>query len=154
MRGGAVCVATALAKGPDMFILKSIPTHAYLFAIFNFLAFGYLEPIGLGLQTVLMELVLPSGGAIFPTVSDLLLVIGVLLMYVEIVKATGTSAVSIFEHVFSTFVFIAYLIEFLLVPLAANVTFGLLMMMALLDVVAGFTVTLYTTRRNLNIGTE
>ena len=137
-----------------MFILKSIPTHAYLFFVFNLLAFGYFEGIGLNLDTVLLEVVLPSAGAILPTVSDLLLAIGIFLLYVEIVKATGTTAASIFEHVFSTFVFIAYLIEFLLVQAAADVTFGLLMLMALLDVVAGFTVTLYTTRRNLNIASD
>ena len=137
-----------------MFLFRSIPTHAYLFFVFNMLAFGYFEGVGLNLSTVLVEIVLPSAGTIYPTVSDLLLAMGIFLLYIEIVKATGTSAVSIFEHVFSTFVFIAYLIEFLLVQSAANVTFGLLMLMALLDVVAGFTVTLYTTRRNLNIASD
>jgi len=49
-------------------------------------------------------------------------------------------------------VFIACLLEFLMVPEAGNSVFGLIVVMCLVDVIAGFTVTIAAARRDLSLG--
>jgi hypothetical protein len=49
-------------------------------------------------------------------------------------------------------VFIACLIEFILVPRAATSPFFFIMIAALIDVIAGYTIGIRTARRDLSIG--
>ncbi len=49
-------------------------------------------------------------------------------------------------------VFIAYLVEFLLVRDAATQTFFILMTIAFLDVIGGFTISIRTAGRDVSIG--
>jgi hypothetical protein len=71
--------------------------------------------------------------------------------YIEIFKATRPNNFSILDHVFSLLVFIAFLIEFIAFPQAGNSTFFLITLMAFIDVVAGFTVTISTARRDIGL---
>ena len=63
--------------------------------------------------------------------------LALLLLFVEIVKATRTTNVSIVDHLLSTFVFVAFLVEFLLVRAAAHPVFFTLMVISLVDVSGG-----------------
>jgi hypothetical protein len=49
-------------------------------------------------------------------------------------------------------VFVACLIEFLMTPLAANSVFFMIMIAALIDVVAGYTIGIRVARRDLTLG--
>lgn len=88
------------------------------------------------------------------TMGDLLLIAALLLLFIEVLKATRTGASSIVDHLLSTGVFIACLVEFLLVPQAATSTFFVLMAMTLFDVVAGFSVTIRGARRDFGVGPD
>lgn len=79
---------------------------------------------------------------------DLMIVAGLVCLFVEIVKATRTSAPTIVDHSMSLGVFILYLIEFLTVAGAATSVFFILMVIALIDVVGGFTITIRGARRD------
>lgn len=79
---------------------------------------------------------------------DLLIVAALVCLFVEIVKATRTSAPTIVDHTMSLGVFIVYLIEFLAVAGAATSVFFILMVIALIDVVGGFTITIRGARRD------
>jgi hypothetical protein len=81
---------------------------------------------------------------------DLVVVSGLFLLYVEIFKATRTSNASIVDHVASLAVFVVALVEFLLLPRFAHGAFLALLVMCLIDVIAGFTVTLSSARRDFN----
>ena len=70
------------------------------------------------------------------------------MQLVEIVKATRTSAPTIVDHAMSLAVFIGYLVEFLTVAGAATSVFFILMAIALIDVVGGFTITIRGARRD------
>ncbi|MEK7990249.1 MAG: hypothetical protein VSS52_004530 [Thiotrichaceae bacterium] len=83
-----------------------------------------------------------------PTMSDLLIILGVVFLYVEIFKSTRTGTTSIIEHGISMGTFLAFLIIFLTVKDAGSSTFLILTLMSLLDVVGGFTVTISTARRD------
>jgi hypothetical protein len=84
--------------------------------------------------------------------SDLLLGIGMILFFFEMLKATRYSKSTIIDHMLSMVVFVIFLIELLVVPAAGTAMFLLLTLMSLLDVVAGFTVTISTSRRDIAIG--
>jgi hypothetical protein len=94
---------------------------------------------------------LPSGATWSFTVNDLLLLLGVIALYFEVLKATRTSQASVLDHILSLFSFVACLIGFLLVPGLGTSTFMIIMIMALFDVIAGFTVTISTARRDFSI---
>ena len=74
-----------------------------------------------------------SGGIWTMTLGDALIVLTLVFLFVEIVKSTRTSNVSIIDHLLSTFVFVAYLVEFLLVQGAAHQVFFILMVITLID---------------------
>jgi hypothetical protein len=92
-----------------------------------------------------------SGGIFSLSVGDLLIVVALLLLFVEIVKSTRTSSTSIVDHLLSTFVFVAFVVEFLLVKSAAHSVFFTLMVIALVDVLAGFSVSLRSAGRDVNV---
>ena len=79
---------------------------------------------------------------------DLLIVAALVCLFVEIVKATRTSAPTIVDHAMSLAVFVVHLIEFLTVAGAATSVFFILMVIALIDVVGGFTITIRGARRD------
>ena len=66
-------------------------------------------------------------------------------------KSTRTSNASVLDHLLSTFVFVAFLVEFLLVRGAAHPVFFVLMVIALIDVLAGFSVSLRSAGRDISI---
>ncbi|TIO09710.1 hypothetical protein [Mesorhizobium sp.] len=92
-----------------------------------------------------------SGGVFSMTLGDLIVLIGLLLFFVEIVKSTRTTNASIMDHLLSTFVFVAFLVEFLLVKGAAHSVFFTLMVIALVDVLAGFSVSMRAASRDINM---
>ncbi len=91
-----------------------------------------------------------SGGQWTMTLGDALVVLTLVLLFVEIVKSTRTTNTSLADHLLSTFVFIAYLVEFLLVQGAAHHIFFTLMVITLVDVLAGFSVSLRAAGRDVN----
>ncbi|TIL81117.1 MAG: hypothetical protein E5Y81_04230, partial [Mesorhizobium sp.] len=85
------------------------------------------------------------------TLGDLIVLIGLLLFFVEILKSTRTTSASIMDHLLSTFVFVAFLVEFLLVKGAAHSVFFILMVIALVDVLAGFSVSMRAASRDITM---
>lgn len=102
--------------------------------------------------TEIFSMGMMSGGVWSMTLGDGLVVVALVLLFVEIVKSTRTSNASIIDHLLSTFVFIAYLVEFLLVRAAAHSVFFTLMVIAAIDVLAGFSVSLRSAGRDVNLG--
>ena len=100
----------------------------------------------------LFSISMMSGGTWRMDVGDGLLVLGLVFLFIEVLKATRTSRVSVIDHVLSTVVFILYLVEFLLVPAAAHPVFFLLGLMALIDLMAGFSVTIRSAGRDVSLG--
>lgn len=86
------------------------------------------------------------------TWGDLMVVFGVVCLFGEVLKSTNTSSRAIVNHILSTLVFIAYLVEFLVVGFAAESVFFILMVLALFDVLAGLTISIKAARRDLAMG--
>ena len=92
-----------------------------------------------------------SGARWVMEVKDLFIVVALLLLFFEILKATRTGPGSILDHAASTLLFIVCLIEFLIVPKAATSVFFLMTVITLIDVIAGFSVTIRAARRDFAV---
>lgn len=131
-----------------MFLI-GIPLLIIPFAIYNMVAF--LMP-GLGWTDRIATVQMMSGASWTITPEDALVTLAILLLFVEIFKATrGTSSRGIVDHMLSMFLFVVMLVEFLLVPQAATSTFFLLMIISFVDVVGGFTITARAARRDIAV---
>ena len=86
------------------------------------------------------------------TPGDLLLLLSLILLFVELLKSTSTGRSAIANHALSLVVFIVCMFEFLLFAPFATSVFFLITVMALLDVLAGFIVTIVTARRDIAVG--
>ncbi|HFC04480.1 MAG TPA: hypothetical protein ENJ55_02130 [Rhizobiales bacterium] len=86
------------------------------------------------------------------TGGDVLIIVGLGLLFLEVIKAASIGTATILDHILSTAVFIAGLIEFLLVKQAGTAVFLILVIMCLIDVVAGYSVSIRSARRDVNFG--
>ncbi len=84
------------------------------------------------------------------TLADLIILVALALLFIEIIKSTRTSNASVIDHLLSTFVFVAFLVEFLLVEQAATSLFFALTAISLFDVLSGFTVSIRAAGRDVN----
>ncbi|MFN3512901.1 MAG: hypothetical protein ACK41C_07650 [Phenylobacterium sp.] len=86
------------------------------------------------------------------SLGDVLLGVGLIVLFVELLKSTESRGAAIVNHALSMLLFIACLVEFLLFPAFATSVFFLLGVMVLLDVLAGFIVTIVAARRDIDFG--
>ena len=129
----------------------AIPLLIVPFVLYNL---GLLGLFGGGDDPWMIEMFsirMMSGGVFSMTLGILMIVIALLLFFIEIVKSTRTSNASVIDHLLSTFVFVAFLVEFLLVKGAAHSVFFTLMVIALFDVLAGFSVSMRSASRDINL---
>jgi hypothetical protein len=90
-----------------------------------------------------------SGDMWTVTLSDIVLVLSLGLLFIETIKATRTTARAILNHALSMLTFAAALVEFILLKGFATSTFFLITAMCLFDVVAGYTISVVAARRDL-----
>ena len=92
-----------------------------------------------------------SGGVWQISWGDLLIALSILLLFAEILKSTRIGTRGIVDHMLSMLLFIAMIVEFLLIERAATSTFFLLLTTAFVDVLGGFTVSVRTAQRDIGI---
>jgi hypothetical protein len=118
------------------------------FAVYNMIAF--LTP-GVGWTAPVTTVHMMSGQDWVLTWEDLLIAFAILLLWVEIIKSTRIGMRSVMDHILAMALFIAMLVEFLLVKQAGTSTFFLLMMIALVDVLGGFIIGMRAGRRQVEV---
>src|SRR6204780_1936783 len=132
-----------------MFVL-GFPLLLIPFAVYNMIAF--LTP-GVGWTTPVTSVHMMSGEDWVVTWEDMLLAFSILLLAIEILKSTRMGMRSIVDHVLAMALFIAMLVEFLLVRQAGTSTFFLLTMIGLVDVLVGFIVSIRSSQHQVAIET-
>ena len=130
-------------------MFKAIPLFAIPLIIYNLMMLS--GDIQSALVAELFAVDLISGARWSFTAHDAFMAGGVLILYFEIFKATRTGVASVLDHTLSTLVFVVYLIEFLTVGACGTSTFFVLGLMALLDVISGFTVSIVAARRDFGV---
>jgi len=83
------------------------------------------------------------------TVGDLVILLGLVVLFIEVLKSARSTSATILDHMMSTAVFIVALVEFLIVREAGTAVFLILTTICLIDVVAGYTVSIRTARRDI-----
>jgi len=102
--------------------------------------------------SVLFTITLFSGAAWVMTVTDLILIFSLFALFAELMKSLRIGGHSTIDHMLSMVVFVVCLVLFLLWDVAGTSGFLLITIMALVDVLAGFAVSLATARRDIAIG--
>ena len=127
------------------------PLLIFPFIVYNIVAFAVFAGSGAGWSGTMFWIPMVSGQSWEVTAGDLMLVVSLIVLFFEVVKSTQSGRSSVLEHMLSTLVFILFLVEFLLVGAAATSVFFILMVMALFDVVAGFTVSITSAGRDVTM---
>jgi len=120
--------------------------------LYNVFAFGFLggDPAS-PWTAVLCEVNMVSGTVFRLDLGSTLILVALVLLFFEVLKATRIGSITIWDHMLSTFVFVAYLLEFILVASAATSVFFVLTAIALIDLLAGFAVSLRAATRDVAI---
>jgi hypothetical protein len=149
----------AQTRQPAVPLLTAFPLLLIMLVIYNLLAFGVISLDGATngenrMEAFLLDgvaITLFSGEAWTLRFGDLFLVVSLILLFIEIVKSTSTGAASVINHALSMLVFIIFLIEFVTVKGFGNSVFFLMTVMGLLDVIAGFTISIVAAKRDLGV---
>jgi hypothetical protein len=118
------------------------------FAVYNMIAF--LTP-GVTWTAAVTTVHMMSRQDWVLTWEDLLIAFSIFLLWIEIIKSTRLGMRSVMDHLLAMALFIGMLVEFLLVKQAGTSTFFLLMIIALVDVLAGFIIAIRSGRRQVEV---
>jgi len=123
----------------------AFPFLIVVILIYNLIVF--LSATALG-DTVL-SVPMMSGAVLGVTTGDMVVLLGLVVLFVEVLKSARAAASTIIDHMLSTAVFIVALVEFLIVRQAGTAVFLIITTICLIDVVAGYTVSIRSARRDI-----
>jgi hypothetical protein len=127
--------------------LIGFPLLLIPFAIYNIVAF--VMPVNWTATLTSVHMV--SGGEWTMSAGDILVTLSILLLTGEVLKSTRIGIRTVVDHALSLVLFLAMLVEFLLVKQAASGTFFLMQVISFVDVLGGFAVTLRSAQRDLTV---
>jgi hypothetical protein len=137
--------------GGAMLLIRSIPLLGLVIVAYNVIVFtGGQDRMDEILQATAFVIPLVKGDWTL-RVSDATISVALIALFVEIVRSSGFGRTTITNHALSMVVFVVALIEFLVMVGFNTSTFFLITLMALIDVVGGFTISIITARRDIGI---
>ena len=125
--------------------LVAFPLLLIPFALYNMVVFLLNMPFT---ETV-FAIPLVSDRRLPVSVGDLVVAIGMLLLYVEVMKAARPGGKGIMDHVLSFVLLLAIAGELVLVPRASTVTLLLLAVLGFVDLLTGISLSLRARRRRV-----
>jgi len=134
-------------------MLAAFPLMIIPFILYNLVMLGIMDGGGIAaLGNIVISFQMLSGADWTMTLGDVLIVVGLFFLFLEILKASRNGRGSLLNHMLSVIVFIACLVEFLLVRNAATQIFFILMTITFIDVIGGFAVAIRSAGRDVSIG--
>ena len=131
--------------------LLVIPVAIYALVVLFGVIGGAETAVGAAaLRDSLFSMPMASGARWDVGVGDLILFLSLILLFFELLKSTSSQKVAIVNHALSMILFVFCLVAFLLFKGFATSTFFLILTMVMLDVLAGFIVTIISARRDLD----
>jgi hypothetical protein len=130
----------------DMYLI-AFPLLLIPFALYNMVAFL----LSMEFEERLFSIPLLSDARMPVNTGDMLIILGIMLLYIEVLKATRLSSKAIMDHVLSFVLFIVMVAEFIAVERAATATFLILTVLCFFDVIAGFTTSARTAQRDISL---
>ena len=139
-----------------MGIFTVIPLLVIPILIYNVIAWGgatfsTAEAVRARMDVDFMSVPMASGAEWAITPGHGLIALSLCMLFFELLKSTGIGRAAVMNHAFSMVLFIVCLVEFLMFDAFATSVFFLIMLMALMDTMAGFMVTLASARRDINV---
>jgi hypothetical protein len=134
-----------------VFPLMVIPVALYNIVAISGSTFATAEQVRARLDQDFLAVEMLSGSLWLITPGHMLIALSLLMLFFELIKSTGIDHSAVMNHAFSMLLFIVCLVEFLMFPAFGTSVFFLIGLMALLDVMAGFMVTIASARRDFAI---
>ena len=136
-------------------MFAALPLLALPVLLYNLIALTFAGGFGAAeaqdrMSAEIFTVHMTSSAAWSVSLGDLILAGALVILFIELLKSTTSRRTAIVNHALSMVLFIACLVEFLLFPAFATSVFFLVMLMVLLDVLAGFIVTIASTRREVD----
>jgi hypothetical protein len=97
---------------------------------------------------------LASGAILTLRVGDVFTLAGLFAVFIEMLKAARLASGTILDHMLSTLAFVVALVAFLLLDYCGTAAFFLLTVMALIDVVAGYSISIFAARRDYAVNRD
>jgi hypothetical protein len=136
-------------------MLRVFPMILIAVIAYNLVVFGGGAAGQHDMTTVLghgFEIGMFSGDSWKISLGDIFLIGALALLFVETIKAAGTTHREIINHGLSMVTFVVALVEFIMLRGFGTSVFFLITIMCLFDVVAGYTISLVAAKRDLAIG--
>jgi hypothetical protein len=134
--------------------LRALPMIAIPLILYNILVMFSSGDADTFFHSPILTITMIKGAQWSFSRGDLIILVTMLCLFIELVKSTYTSTASLVDHGLSMLVFIASLVEFLIVNAAATSPFFFILVGSLIDVIAGFTIGIRVARRDLSIGAD
>jgi hypothetical protein len=128
-------------------MVGSLPLLALVVIAYNIIVFL----TGFTMDTGVFSVPLVSGTVWTIAIGDILLVFGLIMLFLELINATRTGSATIINHALSMLVLLVALVQFIVLPQFGTSVFFLIVLLNLLDVIAGFTVTITAARRDFTV---
>lgn len=128
-------------------MLGSLPLLALVVIVYNIVI--YLT--GFTMDSELFSLSLVSGAVWIVKLGDFFIATALILLFLELVNSTKTGASTIINHALSMLVLLVALVQFVVLPQFGTSVFFIIVLVNLLDVIAGFTVTITSARRDFSV---
>src|SRR5262245_45906309 len=129
----------------DIFPLLCLPMLYYNFMVFFIIG---MDPAAVNawLQAPAFQLTMFSGAIWSMTQTDVILAAAMGLLFIEILKSIGSPMLSLVNHGIAVMTLLVYVIQFISFPGFTTSVFFLLALMQLIDVIAGYTITIVASR--------
>ncbi|MGV8997375.1 MAG: hypothetical protein ACOH12_10560 [Parvibaculaceae bacterium] len=125
----------------------SLPLLALVVIAYNLVV--YLT--GFTMDSEVASLSLVSGAVWVVKLGDVFLTGALVLLFLELINATKTGTSTIINHALSMLVLLVALVQFIVLPQFGTSVFFVIVLVNLLDVIAGFTVTITAARRDFSV---
>jgi hypothetical protein len=119
-------------------MMRAVPLTVLPLIAYNLIGYGLsgADPWA----TELLAVPMPSGARWSLRLGDVLVVFAIAMLFVGVVRAAEAPRVAVLHRILSILVLIVYVAEFLAADVAAHSVFFILTVIALADVVAGFSI--------------
>lgn len=132
-------------------MLRAFPLMAIPVALYNLIVlFGGVIAHNDMFKLMTKSFDVPMASGIWTvSFSDFVLVVGIAMLFVEVIRSSGTSRKEMINNALSILVFIIALVEFIMVKGFATSTFFFLTVLCLFDSIAGPTITAVAAKRDI-----
>jgi hypothetical protein len=129
----------------DVFPLLALPLLYYNFMVFAVIG---TDPalVNAWLAGHAFQLTMFSGAVWSMTQADVILAAAMGLLFIEILKSVGSPMLSLINHGIAVMTLLVYVVQFISFPGFTTSVFFMLALMQLIDVIAGYTITIVSAR--------